>query len=285
MTKEKFKEVTRTVLSFDIFVNNELYSKQETFLPIVRIGSKEGLEITLPDSVLKPVHMVFHIMTGKVFIDVPYDFPSVYFKELSSNYVEQIQGVMELEPGWTTGWTISVLDYEFRNITIENCEVEEVRERKILKVIEEDIKTVMNSMGIIYSQEKDLNIPERYILKLVRKLCVYVHGSGSNVARLASETRSAIMKVQSLWNAINVNNELFYRYVIHMENESKSSTPFFTDRASYQKIVQSVVNDLSGNVDTASRSNTTVNAVEKMNLDRMRQRLFSAKSTGPKNKD
>ena len=112
------------------------------------------------------------------------------------------------------GVCFEILGFSFRNIRIEQCQVEE-KKKKITEIIEQEVREMMRQMGIIYSRESELDLIQRVALNVTRRWATFAHGTVASLAQLSSGCRSAILRINSYWNATNVYSEIVYRYIIH----------------------------------------------------------------------
>lgn len=213
MTHQSTTEQIKTVLEMDVTdTKGNLISRQETYIPIIRVGSQNGLEITIAEQSLSPVHMVFHIMSDNyACVDLPFEFPPTYFSTVTrpNKKLLRTPKVWKLEKDSV----ISVLGYNFTITDISQLGVEELK-NKLQAKVDKDVAASLMQMGIIFTNESELTIEQRYVVDLVRKLSVFANGMGSANAQLASATRSVVMKANTILNSTNISSEFLFRTVV-----------------------------------------------------------------------
>lgn len=282
MTLHQSLDELRTVLEIDILDDNgNLFSRQETDIPMIRVGSQNGVEIVLGENSLNPIHMVFHTMsTDFVCVDVPFDFPPTYYstQDKTEKKVLKTPKVWKLKKGDI----ISVLGYHFHIIDISQQSVETLRS-KLQQKIDRDVQMGLRHLGIT-GNESTLDKCERYASQLVRKVSVFSNGIASELAQLKSACRSIVMKANTILNSTNISSEFLFRTVVAQNLYLKSlheileyqgiKVPklpeiLITNRDEYIQVLRDIVSDL----EKSARQPGAEDVISDIEAQKRRQRI------------
>lgn len=254
----------QTMFSFDVMLNEQLYSRQETVIPVVRVGKMHGLEICIDDARLDPIHMVFHVMTGRVMLDIVTD-KDVMVTHTDGRVFLSNKYVLTIREGDRLRIT--------ENITIENCKISFIEGTKgysgLSKAIEKDVQMTMAQMGITYGSITDLTPEQRITHALVTKLATFAAGTSRTLGQLSNVCQQSLLRSNNAKNTCDVLSEVIRT---HEHPDGARNSPWDGKRG-YIDHVNHVVRDLAQRAQAGEPSESPVDSVGATILDMQRARL------------